>query len=60
MFVGGVLSMLGSIPLYIAAHRNARKARALSTQFKIEKRPMLQSTALTGNAIPGLCIKLAL
>jgi len=53
----GMTSMLGSIPLFIAARRNARKAKAVTAQFKFEKGPAIQGGGMAYQAIPGLCLK---
>ena len=56
LFVTGVFSMLGSIPLFLASHRNAKKARAL-TYFKLERGPMLHSDGMGLSSIPAISVK---
>jgi len=46
--LGGIACMIGSIPLFIASHRNARKAREVSFHFKYIR------------SIPGLSVKIGL
>jgi len=46
--LAGIASMLGSIPLFIASHRNAKKARDMSVHFKSIR------------SIPGLTVKINL
>ena len=46
--VGGIAAMLGSIPLFIASRRNAKKARDIAVYFK------------TTHSIPGLSVKIKL
>ena len=54
----GVLSMLGSIPLFIAAGKNKRKAMSLS--FKNEMIPELQNSSFVNRSVPSLSLKISL
>ena len=54
----GVLSMLGSIPLFIASGKNKRKAMSLS--FKNEMIPRLQNSSFVNRAVPSLSFKISL
>lgn len=56
--VTGVCAMAGSIPLFIAAHRNKKKAMSLS--FKNEKAPQFRHGSFTSIAIPSLTLKVSL
>jgi hypothetical protein len=54
----GVLSMLGSIPLFIASVKNKRRAMSLS--FDIQKTPQLQNNKFIDQSIPSINLKLSL
>jgi len=45
--VAGILSTLGSIPLFLASARNKRKAQAASVYFKLEKQDVRQLSGIT-------------
>jgi uncharacterized membrane protein len=57
--VGG-LSMLGSIPLFLASGRNKRKAMTASTFFKIETVPVIQHASFARKSYPALSVKINL
>lgn len=54
----GALSMLGSIPLFIASGKNKRKAMSMS--FKNEMIPQLQNGSFVNRSIPSLSLKISL
>lgn len=54
----GVLSAIGSIPLFIASGRNKRKGLSLS--FKNETVPQIHKTAIVYQVIPSLTLKISL
>ncbi len=54
----GALSMLGSIPLFIAAGRNKRKA--ISVSFKNETVPQLQNGSFIKRSVPSLSLEISL
>jgi hypothetical protein len=54
----GCASMLGSIPLFIAAGRNKRKGMNASTYFEIRKNPVPTNTGLTLHSTPTLSLKI--
>jgi len=56
----GVLSMIGSIPLFIASGRNKRKAMTASTFFKIETVPVIQHANFARKSYPALSVKINL
>jgi len=58
LLITGAASMLGSIPLFIAAGKNKRKALSLS--FKNEKMRPLNKTSFVYRDIPSLNLKLEL
>ncbi len=54
----GALSMLGSIPLFIASGKNKR--RAMSMSFKNEMMPQLQHGSFVNRSVPSLSLKISL
>jgi hypothetical protein len=58
IFWTGFASMVASIPLFIAYHRNKKKSMSLS--FKNETVPQLQNRSFTNRAIPSLSLKISL
>lgn len=54
----GALSMLGSIPLFIASGKNKRKAGSIS--FKNEMIPRLQSGSFVNHSVPSVNLKISL
>ncbi|MGZ3845379.1 MAG: hypothetical protein ACXVLT_05290 [Flavisolibacter sp.] len=58
LFSVGLLSSLGSIPLFIAASRN--KIIAASLSFKNEKLPLHGNTNLARNSMPTLSLRIDL
>ncbi|MEO7766540.1 MAG: hypothetical protein ABIS01_03905 [Ferruginibacter sp.] len=58
LVITGGLAMLGSIPLFRAAHRNKRKA--LSMSFKNEPALQIQRSTVFYNAVPSLSLRLRL
>lgn len=58
LIIGGVAAMLGSIGLFVSAHKYKRKA--LSVSFKNELAPQLQRSTVKYNAVPSLSLKIRL
>jgi hypothetical protein len=56
----GVLSMLGSIPLFIAAGKNKRRGNALSASIDMENAETIQGYSLVHSSYPAICIKVRL
>jgi len=54
----GILSTIGSIPLFIASGRNKRKAMNVSTYFEIRKNPAITQTGTAFHSSPSLSIKI--
>ena len=54
----GALSMLGSIPLFIASGKNKRKSMSMS--FKNEMAPQLQKNSFVTRLVPSLSLKISL
>jgi hypothetical protein len=56
--LSGLVSMLGSIPFFVASGKNKRLAARFS--FRLEKTGRLQPGGLAGKRVPSLAIKIAL
>src|SRR5436190_1275207 len=56
----GVLAAAGSIPFFIASGKNKKKARSMSTGFKMENAPSIQRASLINRSYPAVSIKLSL
>ncbi|MBK7561171.1 MAG: hypothetical protein IPQ06_00180 [Chitinophagaceae bacterium] len=54
----GLATMLGSIPLFIAARKNKKKAMSLS--FKNETLPQLHKGSFINQSVPSLTLKISL
>jgi hypothetical protein len=58
LFYPGIAAMAGSIPLFIASHRNKKKGLSLS--FKNETAPLLQKNSFVNHFVPSLTLKISL
>ena len=58
LFVVGCVSMVGSIPLFIASSKN--KKRAMSVSFKNESAPQLINRTIVTRPLPSLNLKINL
>ncbi len=56
----GVLSALGSIPLFIASTKNKRKANAATTFFKLETAPVIRLHSFVQHSLPAVSVKINL
>ncbi|MEO6719045.1 MAG: hypothetical protein ABIN67_01725 [Ferruginibacter sp.] len=56
--ITGIAAMLGSIPLFISAHKN--KKHAMNISFKNEMAPQLQGNFVFNRSIPGISLKIQL
>lgn len=56
----GVLSAIGSIPLFIPSVNNRERGMAASAYLKMENAPLLQSRVITMHAYPAVNIKVKL
>ena len=56
----GVLSAIGSIPLFIASGKNKRKATSTSTFIKMEAAPAFQKQTFVQNSYPAFSVKVSL
>ena len=59
VFVGGILT-LTSIPIFISAGKNKRRAKNATVGFKFERTQTLQQNAISFRSVPALSIKLQL
>jgi hypothetical protein len=56
----GILSSLGSIPLFIASGKNKKRGMAISTGFKMERASVVQGTIMAKKSYPALSLKIGL
>lgn len=56
----GLLSAIGSIPLFIAAGKNKRKAMKMFTSIKMEKAAVYQRQSFVQPSYPAVTLKLML
>jgi hypothetical protein len=54
----GIMTMLSSIPIYLASHHSKKKAMRLS--FKNETVPQLKNSSFMNRPIPSLALKISL
>ena len=57
--LAGGLTMLGSIPFFLASGKNKRRANAVSASFKTEKASIVRGNSLIKMQYPALSIKIA-
>lgn len=60
LVIGGGGLVLGSIPLFIAASRNKRKAKTASAFLKMETAPVIQGSEAFTRSIPVVAVKISL
>ena len=58
-FTGGA-AMLGSIPLFIAAGKNKKKALNMSANIKMEKATMIERQSFVQSSYPAIAFKINL
>ena len=56
--IGGGAAVLGSIPLFIAAGRNKRKAMTISSYIELQHNSAVTYRGLTAVSFPALALKL--
>jgi hypothetical protein len=56
----GVLSAIGSIPLFIASGKNKRKAMNMTTSIKMEQATMIQNLSFVQRSYPAIALKINL
>jgi len=59
LFLVGVASDLASIPFFIAAKKNKKRAMNVSTSFKMENAPVIQHTAFVNRSLPAFSVKIS-
>jgi hypothetical protein len=60
LLVTGVAAMVGSVPLFIAASRNKKKAYAASAYFKMETIPVVYQRGIGKLPYPAACVAIGL
>ena len=58
--IPGALGILGSIPFFIAAGNNKKKARSASAFINMEKVPVLQQTMIRNQSFPAVGVRISL
>ncbi len=58
--LAGGLSMLGSIPFFIASAKNKRKARQASVFINMKRAPVLQGMAFSTHSFPAAGVRISL
>jgi hypothetical protein len=58
VITAGCASMLGSIPLFISAAKNKRKAMNAAAYIGIQRDPAITNSGLTLHSVPTLLLKL--
>jgi hypothetical protein len=56
----GLVSMLGSVPFFIASGKNKRKARQASVFINMERARVLQATVIKNQSFPALGLRISL
>ena len=56
----GAIAIAGSVPLFIAAERNKRKAMAPTASFKLENIPSVRGYKIIYSSFPALSVKINL
>ncbi|RYZ25554.1 MAG: hypothetical protein EOO10_17975 [Chitinophagaceae bacterium] len=56
--IGGSAAIIGSIPLFIAAGKNKRRALAMTANFNIQHTPITTYPGLSKRSFPGISVKL--
>jgi hypothetical protein len=60
LLVTGTAAMLGSIPLFIAAGKNKKKALNMSTTIKMEKATIIERQSFVQSSYPAIALKINL
>jgi len=60
LVVAGSALVLGSIPLFIAASKNKKKAKAASAFFKMETSPVIHHSSIANKTYPVVSIRISL
>lgn len=60
LFIGGTAAVLGSIPLFIAAGRNKRKANKMTGSIGLQQAPLIELAGPRYRSYPVLALQLSL
>jgi hypothetical protein len=60
LFIGGTAAVLGSIPLFIAAGRNKRKANKMTGSIGLQQAPAIELAGIRYRSYPVLSLQFAL
>lgn len=60
LLVAGSITMLGSVPLFVASSKNYRRAITASAGLKMEKVPGIYQKSVVQNSYPALSLKIQL
>jgi hypothetical protein len=58
LFIGGTAAVLGSIPLFIAAGRNKRKANKMTGSIGLQQAPAVELAGIRYRSYPALSLKI--
>lgn len=56
LFVAGIAVAAASIPFFIVSAKNRKKARSLSSSFRMETMPAIQRTSVARKSCPAISI----
>lgn len=59
-FFSGLAAMAGSIPFFMAASTNKRKANTISALFKLEQQPSVSRGVVIRTPYPAIAVKISL
>jgi hypothetical protein len=60
LFYTGLVSMAGSIPLFLASSKNKKKANSMSASFKMESLPSIRENSIVKTGYPAIAVKFSL
>lgn len=60
LVIGGAGCIVGSIPLFLAAGRNKRKANAMSAYIEMQSEPVVQQGSVHRTLYPAISVRLGL
>lgn len=55
--IGSGAAIIGSIPLFIAAGKNKRRAAAMTANFEIQRSPVISYAGPSSRLLPGISVK---
>ena len=56
--IGGTIAVLGCIPLFLAAGKNKRKAKAMTASIRMEKTNVIRGYSKAQNYYPAFSVKI--